>query len=418
VETFGQAINRLCGDLPLREVARRASIDPGHLSRLARDARPPSDQVAATLDRALNTGGQLAAMLAEAEPRRWDLDSGLWRPRDSERLAEVIAATEPTAETAVDLAHQWLISEPPQVYEVRAGRRIGARTVAEIERRVHQLRVLDDHVGGADTHEMVTGELTVTIALLRDGAYTEDVGRRLLVAVGELCQLAGWTSSDAGRYAEAERFYLAGVRAAHAGGDSAGAANNLSSLAYQVSNVGDPREAATLSRSAYAGARRDASATTRALLAERVAWAAARTGEAGGAERALGTVETEYGRRRTDDDPKWVYWLDEGEIEIMAGRVWTQLRRPLRAVPILERATAGYGDDTGRETALYLTWLAESLLQANEPERAAEAATRALRLARGAASVRAENRVELVRGQLTKFRGNAAVDAFEDEACA
>ena len=66
----------------------------------------------------------------------------------------------------------------------------------------------------------------------------------------------------------------------------------------------------------------------------------------------------------------------------MAGRVWTQLRRPLRAVPILERATAGYGEETGRETALYLTWLAESLLQANEVERAASTATEALRLQR------------------------------------
>lgn len=101
----------------------------------------------------------------------------------------------------------------------------------------------------------------------------------------------------------------------------------------------------------------------------------------------------------------------------MAGRVWTQLRRPLRAVPILERATAGYGDDTGRETALYLTWLAESLLQANEIERAAVAAARALRLARRAGSVRAAARVGLVRQQLARFRGNTAVDAFEDEAC-
>jgi hypothetical protein len=59
----------------------------------------------------------------------------------------------------------------------------------------------------------------------------------------------------------------------------------------------------------------------------------------------------------------------------MAGRVWTQLRRPLRAVPILQRATASYGEDTGRETALYLTWLAEALLQAREVEQAVDAAT-------------------------------------------
>jgi transcriptional regulator with XRE-family HTH domain/tetratricopeptide (TPR) repeat protein len=418
VETFGQAVRRLRGPLSLREVARRAHLDPGHLSRIEADKRPPTPLIALALDDALGGDGTLVGMVPDRRSEPWHFNGGLWRPRDSERLAAAIVAEEPTAENAVEIAHQWLITEPPQVYEICSGRRIGVGTGEEVERRVHQLRLLDDHVGGNDTYAMVTAELAATSGLLRDAAYPEEVGRRLLVAVGELCQLAGWTSSDAGRHAEAERLYLLGVRASHAGGDVAGAANNLSSLAYQVANVGDPREAATLARSAYAGARREATATTRALLAERVAWASARTGEGSGAERALATVEAEYEHRRPDDDPEWVYWLDEDEIEIMAGRVWTQLRRPLRAVPILERATAGYGDDTGRETALYLTWLAESLLQANEIERAAEAATRALRLSRQAGSARAEERVATVRSLLRRYRGNAAVDEFEDEASA
>ena len=415
METFGQAVHRLRGDLSLREVARRAHIDPGHLCRIEAGKRTPTPELAAALDVALGAEGALAALAAPAVPERWDLGGRLWESRDADRLAAAVLAETPTADNAVDLAHQWLIAEPPQIYEVRAGRRIGVRTVEEIEQRVHQLRRLDDHVGGTDTYAMVTAELAATITLLRDGAYTEDLGRRLLVAVGELAQLAGWVTSDAGRYAEAKRLYLAGMRASHAGGDVAGAANNLSSLAYQEANVGDPREANRLARSAYTGARASASATTRALLAERVAWAAARTGEAGEAERALMTVENEYARRRPADDPIWTYWLSEDEIEVMAGRVWTQLRRPLRAVPILERAVAGYGEDTGRETALYLSWLAESLLQANEVERAAATATEALRLSRRAGSVRADTRVAGLRDQLAAFRGSKAVDAFEEE---
>jgi transcriptional regulator with XRE-family HTH domain len=418
METFGQAIRRLRAGLSLREVSRRAHIDPGHLSRLESDKRPPTQAVAAALDKALDAGGALLQLVPEQSLEEWRLDGGLWRPKESERLATALLTTTPTADNAVELAHQWLITEPPQVFETRSGRRIGVSTIEKIEKRVHQLRLLDDHVGGTETYAMVTAELAATVALLRDAAYSEAIGRRLLVAVGELCQLAGWTSSDAGRHADAQRFYLAGVRASHAGGDVAGAANNLSSLAYQVANVGDPREAVTLARSAFAGARRDATATTRALLAERIAWAAARTGEGPSAERALAAVETEYEHRRPEDDPEWVYWLDEGEIDIMAGRVWTELRRPLRAVPILERATKAYDGDTGRETSLYLTWLAESLLQANEVERAAEAATRALRLSRRAGSTRAEERVAEVRALLAPHRGNSAVDSFEDEACA
>ncbi|BFU43136.1 helix-turn-helix domain-containing protein [Krasilnikovia sp. MM14-A1004] len=413
METFGQAARRFRGGMSLREAARRAHLDSGHLSRVEADKRPPTPLIAQALDEIYQAGGELAA-LADARGEPWKLDNGIWRPKDSERLAAAVLATTPTAENARTLAHMWLIAEPPQVTATRAGRRIGVSQVMDVEKRVHQLRKLDDYVGGQDTHAMVTGELMATAALLRDAAYTEGVGRRLLVAIGELAQVAGWVTSDAGRHAEAERYYLAGMRAAHAGGDVAGAANNLSSLAYQIANVGDAREAVTLAKSAFAGARHAASATTKALLAERIAWAEARVGEVGAAERALGTVEEQYGHRQPADDPIWVYWLDEGEIDIMAGRVWTQLRRPLRAVPILERATAGYGEETGRETSLYLTWLAESLLQANEVERAAEAATRALHLSRKAGSSRVTERLRILRAKLARCPGVA--EAFREEA--
>ncbi|MBC9006412.1 helix-turn-helix domain-containing protein [Micromonospora aurantiaca (nom. illeg.)] len=417
-ETFGEAVRRwraACG-ITLRELARRAHVDPGHLSRVESGRRPPALAIAAALDNALHAGGQLAALATEASGRvRWPLD-GDWRRVDAEALAARLLAESPTADNAVALAHEWLIAEPPQVYEVRAGRRIGARVVDQVERRVQQLRLLDDHVGGVQTHDVVSQELAVTANLLRDASYTEPVGRRLLVAVGELCQLAGYVANDAGRYAEAERLYLAGVRAAHAGGDVAGAANNLSTLAYQEANVGDPRRAVTLARSAYRGAQHAATATARALLLERVAWAHARAGEASQAERALGAVAETYAQRQPADDPVWTYWLSPDEVAVMAGRVWTQLRRPLRAVPILEQATADYGEDTGRETSLYLTWLAESLVQAREVERAVDVAGRALRLAAGAGSVRADDRVQALRRLLRPYRKTACVEEFEQLA--
>lgn len=415
METFGQAVRRLSGEMPLRELARRSHINAGHLSRILSGKRPPTMTTAMALDQALGTDGQLALLLGG--DGEWVMDGGLWRPADSERLAAELVAAKPTADTAATLAHQWLLADPPQVAEARTGRRIGAGMVRTVQKRVRQLRLLDDHVGGHDTYAMVTAELAATLALLQQRSYTEETGRLLLIAVGELCQLAGWTSSDAGRYAEAERIYLLGVRAAHAGGDTALAANNLSSLSYQIANTGNARLAVDLARSAYAGARHTATAKTRALLGERIAWATARAGDTQAADKALAKVEIDYaGQKPQETDPEWVYWLSPEEVEVMAGRVWTETRRPLRAVPILEKAITGYGDDTGRETALYQSWMAEALAQANEPERAATAATKALRLSRQAGSARAEDRVALVRRRLRRYRGNTAVDAFEQEA--
>lgn len=416
VETFGEAVRRLRGPMSQRRLARQAFLDPGHLSRIESGRRPPTAKLAAALDTALGAGGALVA-LAAAQPmdRTWSFSNDRWRRYDYESLAGMLLAQTPTAADAVRIAHEWLVADPPQVYEMRAGRRIGQSIVARVERRVHQLRQLDDHVGGIDTFHTVTAELAVTAGLLRDASYTEQVGRRLLVAVGELCQIVGWVASDAGHHVDARRLYLAGTRAAHAAGDTVGAANNLSCLSYQVANIGDPREAVTLARSALRGARAAASATTRAMLLERLAWAYARAAELTQAERCLATVEDTLTRRSPADDPLWTYWLSYDEVQIMAGRVWTQLHRPLRAVPVLEQAIAGYGEDTGRETALYQTWLAESLLQAGEVERAAELATRALRLARRAGSVRANQRVTTLWQLMRPHRRVAVVAEFAAE---
>jgi hypothetical protein len=109
-----------------------------------------------------------------------------------------------------------------------------------------------------------------------------------------------------------------------------------------------------------------ATATPLALLLERLAWAQARTGNGDGDERALDLVDDAFARRDPAADPIWVYWLNRDEIDVMAGRVWTQLHRPLRAVPLLEHAIEAYPADAAREVLLYRTWLAEALLQGGE----------------------------------------------------
>ncbi|WP_434743735.1 transcriptional regulator [Micromonospora sp. SH-82] len=371
------------------------------------------------MDAALNAGGALAALATESgvgDESVFDHREE-WQRCDAERLADVLVSREPTAGHARVLAHQWLVAEPPQRYELAAGRRVGAGTVDRVEQRVRQLRRLDDHVGGAETYAVVSAELDATAGLLREGSHSERVTRRLLVTIADLCQLAGFVAEDAGRVGEARRYYLAGMRAAHAGGDAAAAANCLSTLSYLEANLGDRREAVMLARSAYAGGRHAAEATGRSLLLERVAWAHARLGEVGPAERALGAVEDEYASRDPESAPSWAYWLTPDEVEIMTGRVWTELHRPLRAVPILERVIAAYGDRTPRETSLYLTWLAEGYLQAGEAEQAADTAGRALAMARRAHSHRAVARVaELQRLLKEVAGGSVAVDAFLDLA--
>ena len=117
------------------------------------------------------------------------------------------------------VAHEWLVSDTPAAIHRSAGRRIGESFVSEVEQRVIDLRHLDDTVGGGDLSPLVRRELAETSAVAKCASYSEAVGRRLLVAVGELSQLAGWVASDAGHYLEAQNVYLSGVSAAQEAGD-------------------------------------------------------------------------------------------------------------------------------------------------------------------------------------------------------
>ncbi|MFG1885917.1 helix-turn-helix domain-containing protein [Micromonospora sp. NPDC049102] len=398
-----------------RALAKQTFYSKSYLHDLACGRKTPALSTAQRLDTALAADGTLLALAAVpyVEGKRAASGGVQSLRRDADQLADLLVTQAPTTENAAALAHQWLITEPPQRYELSAGRRVGDETVARIEDRVRQLRRLDDHVGGAKTYAMVYAELAATADLLRVGSYREAVDRRLLVVIADLCQLAGFVAEDSGRVAEARHYYLTGMRAAHAGGDPASAANCLSSLSYLEANLGNRREAVTLARSAYVGGRDAAEATGQALLLERVAWAHARMGEASLAERALGDVAEIYQHVDLGDAPSWAYWLTQDEVQVMAGRVWTELRRPLRAVPILEDAIRRYGDDSPRETSLYLGWLTQALLQAGEVEQAIVVAGRSVALARSARSQRAVDRVAELRHMIAAVDGRtSAADEF------
>lgn len=119
-------------------------------------------------------------------------------------------------------------------------------------------------------------------------------------------------------------------------------------------------------------------------------------------------------QRKDETAPDWAAWVDDTELDIMAGRCWTELRRPLRAVPVLTTALARYDDLHARDEALYLSWLADALLMAGEVEEAARATGDALDLAVGVASVRPGKRLAPVLTQLARHRELPAVrDSLE-----
>lgn len=284
--------------------------------------------------------------------------------------------------------------------------RIGPQDVARLRERTARLRRLDDVLGGGDTYRLYTAEYQTTKALLRDNQYDETTGRSLLSLLAEQAQQAGWAAFDGGRETDAVSLYEASRTAAIEAEDAALAGNSLAFLAYQ--RLGADRKAGAEIASRSTGTIDEGTpAGVRALLHERRAWACAVANMPTEAERSLAAADEALADVHGHPQPDWAAWVDRTELEIMTGRCWTELLRPLRAVPVLEAALARFDDSHARDKALYSSWLAQAYLTAGEAEQAAAVVSRALALSDGVASVRPRRRLDPVLAHLSAARYRA-----------
>ncbi|MGI5521027.1 helix-turn-helix domain-containing protein [Micromonospora sp. CA-259024] len=348
--------------LSLRDLAKLTYHGKTYLHELETGAKPPTPQIARRVDDALHAGGELAALAATFHGMR---------------RREFVAA----AGLAVALPHTLLAHGP----------RVGATAVAQLAERTARLRRLDNYLGGADTRQMYAAEVESTTRLIQNGGYSQPTGRQLLAILAEQAQLAGWAAFDAGDHHDADGKFRVSLAAAKDAEDRALTGNGLAFLAYQQLAIGSRGTETASAACEAAGA--TATPRVRTLLHLRAAWAFAAAGDAPAADRHLGIGTTLLNERDDRPEPDWVYWVDSTEGEIMTGRCWAVLHRPLRAIPVLERALATFCDTQARDKALYLSWLADAYLDANEIEQACQTAGSAVRLAGGVGSIRPRQRL-------------------------
>ncbi|GAA3132651.1 tetratricopeptide (TPR) repeat protein [Kribbella aluminosa] len=257
-----------------------------------------------------------------------------------------------------------------------------------------------------DTYEVYTSEMAATEKLIKTASYSSTTARALTGVFAEQAQMAGWAAFDAGRYVESRRHYKAALSAAKESGDPGLEGNSLAFMAYEKA---DTRTAAESTR--IAGVK--ATPRVRALLHERLAWTYAVSGQVSATARALDAAANAISEPSHFPEPDWVFWVDPLEIDIMAGRCYTELRRPACAVPLLDDALSRYDDTHSRDKALYSTWLAHALMDADDPERAAYVTEHAIDLASGVGSVRPGERLRGVLSRLSRYGGPEVAAVLE-----
>lgn len=270
-----------------------------------------------------------------------------------------------------------------------AGRRhLGPQVVAQLQRRLGDLRRLDDTLGGAELRQAAQAEYRLITHLIAQTRYDTTTGQSLYALISEAARICAWQHFDAGLHAGAQKFFVTSLRASADAGDALAGAHTLSFLAIQTYNAGDPRDAVALMDTALESTRTRATPRVRAMLHARLARAHSKT--AGGAlacARHLERARTELAHGTCDQDPEWIYWFTAGELEMLAGSCARDLADPVGAIDCFAAARgANYAsiavEDaaafSARDVALFSTREADAYLDLGEVEQACHIARTAL----------------------------------------
>lgn len=329
----------------------------------------------------------------------------------SDRRGFLVITGASLAHIATGWTQPWELVPAGKIAHAAEGGRVDNEVVSAIERRLEDLWILDDLIGGDQCARLADADLRMVLTMLERGSYSSSIERRLYSAAAGLCRMAGWAAFDGGSPAAAERYWHAGLRAAKQARDVDGGVYILSNMAMQRYYGGRGREAIEL-LDASRVSRGRLSRTVLAMLDTWQVRAHAVLGESAQAARSLASAEAHWERRRPEDDPGWIYWMDRPATTIEPNLAMIQLDQPGE----VERNLAHWLDKDGpeypRDHALALTVIASAQLAMGELDTAIGTGRKALALLRSIDSGRVSDELRML---LDRLPDDRAARGFHDE---
>jgi tetratricopeptide (TPR) repeat protein len=227
--------------------------------------------------------------------------------------------------------------------------RIGISDVEQLEAQTRSLRSVDYQHGGGACRDAVVVRIYWAQQLLAAEA-SDSVRARLLSAVADLHNLAGWTSFDSGQVGAAYHHFDRAL-------DFARHDEELTTnIVYRRGRVhlhhGAPSDAlAYFQRGAFAP-------LASSIMFVNEAWAYARQDRSADALRALGRAQDSFSTADRAHVPDWARFHDETDLTAMAGTVHAELGDTRLAIPALLSAIATWGPEMARSGTFCLISLA------------------------------------------------------------
>lgn len=320
--------------------------------------------------------------------------------------------------TLADLGDRWgcalTSAERPSALAAAEQPTLSATVLDRLDRRVADLRQLDDEFGGRDLRQLAVAEFDWLTRLADQANYGSAVGRRLFSLVTEAARLCGWLHFDAAHHAAAQTYYVAALRCSATANDSLTGAHVLACMSFQATLTGNHQEAIALIDSAEERTKRTATPRLRALLASRKARAYAKAGDAASCGRALNEAERRLDATMPETpEPSWIYYFDDAELDAQAAACWVDLLQPGKARPLIDKALRTMDPHYIRDRTIYHVRSAEAHLHAGDLETACDDLHTAADLAGQTGSVRAIDTIRSARKAMSCYERDPRVRTLD-----
>ena len=289
---------------------------------------------------------------------------------------------------------KWL----PSPSQTPAPSNIGMTDVKQVEAATRAMRALDYQFGGGACRDAVVAQLSWAQRLL--SASGKDLVRtRLYRALGDLQNLAGWTTFDVGLLDSSRSHFAAALEFAKQSGDS----GLLSNIMYRIGRVylhhDAPNDALKWFQLGQIAAQDSGSELAVAVLCGNEAWAYAMMGDDVQARKLLGRSRDELARADLSEAPDWARFYNETDMNAMIGTVHTVLsaidvKHAAIAIPAINQSLTQYDDSMTRSRTFMLTALATNHLRQGDVDHGIRVGRDALTLATGLKSRRVADRLK------------------------
>jgi tetratricopeptide (TPR) repeat protein len=239
---------------------------------------------------------------------------------------------------------------------------------------------LDDRFGGGNARQSLIQYLATDGERLLQGRFTDAVGRELHSAVADATRLAAWMTYDSKPSSGlAQGYFIQALALAKAADDKQLGGDILDAMSHQATYLGRYTEAANLARAARTGAGSVATPTLTAHFHTMEARALARLGDAKGCDRALAEAVREFERRNPDDDPEWIQYFNDVELNAEFAHCYRDLGRPDAAIEHAMQGILSPDDSSFARSDFFVAIvIADSHLASGNLEQACMTARKAL----------------------------------------